>query len=120
VIGLLQQLAHLAAGAMRTWYKSKMAIEHASVVSSDALHLAVGPLLWLAAAIALRKRLADWLPWLVVLAAASINEGVDLWIERWPSPREQYAETTKDIFLTILLPTVLMLAVRLRPKLFRR
>ncbi len=117
---MFHQLAQFAASALKSWYETKMAIEHASVVSSDALHLFAGMLLWLLAALVLRRRLADWFPWALVSAAALFNEGVDLWVERWPSPRQQYAETAKDILLTIALPTVLMLAVRFRPNLFRR
>lgn len=117
---MFHQLTQVAADGLKSWYQTKMAIEHVSVVSSDALHVIIGPLLWLLAAIVLRRRLGDLLPWLVVFAAAVFNEGVDLWVERWPSPRQQYAETAKDILLTIALPTVLMLAARWRPSLFRR
>lgn len=114
------QLAQFAVGFLKSWYETKMAIEHASVVSSDALHVIVGVLLWLFVGVLVRRRIATWLPWLIVSAAALFNEGVDLWVERWPSPRQQYTETAKDILLTIVLPTVLMLALRFRPNLFRR
>jgi hypothetical protein len=113
VIGVFDNLAHAAASTLKSWYQTKMAIEHASVVNSDALHVLVGPFLWLLAAAVLRRRLSDWLPWLFVLAAALFNEWVDLWVERWPSPRQQYAETVKDILLTVAVPTIFMLAARL-------
>jgi len=116
---VFHDLAHVAASALKSWYQTKMAIEHVSVVSSDALHVLVGPFLWLLAAAVIRRRLSDWLPWLFALAAALFNEGVDLWVERWPSPRQQYIETAKDILLTIALPTVLVIAARLRPDLFK-
>jgi len=104
---------------MRSWYQAKMALEHASVISSDALHILVGSVLWLVTSAVVRRRLSGWMPWFAVLAAAILNEGVDLWVERWPDPLPQYAESAKDVVLTIIVPTVLMLAVRWRPNLFR-
>jgi len=104
---------------MRSWYEAKMFIEHASVVSSDALHLLVGTLIWLLIAFVLRKPITRWLPWLILLGLIAFNEAVDLWIERWPDLAMQYGETAKDVALTMILPTVLMFAARLRPGLFR-
>ena len=105
---------------MRSWYEAKMFIEHASVVSSDALHLLVGTMIWLLAAFVLRKPITRWLPWLILLALISFNEGVDLWIERWPDLAMQYGESAKDVFLTMVIPTAVMLMARSRPQLFRR
>ena len=45
------------------------------------------------------------------------NESVDLWAELWPSRAMQLGEGAKDIVLTMLLPTVLMLALRWSPRL---
>lgn len=115
---LVEQLRQVGTGGMRCWYEAKMFIEHASVISSDALHVLVGTLVWLTSAIVLRKTLKSWLPWLVVFALTLLNEAIDLWVEHWPHPGEQYGETTKDVLLTIALPTLLLCAVRLQPKLF--
>jgi len=104
---------------MRSWYEAKMFIEHASVVSSDALHLLVRTLIWLLIAFVLRKPITRWLPWLILLGLIAFNEAVDLWIERWPDLAMQYGETAKDVALTMVLPTALMFAARLRPSLFR-
>jgi hypothetical protein len=104
---------------MMSWYEAKMFIEHASVVSSDALHVLVGVLLWVLVAQVLRRSLSAWFPWLVLLALALLNEGVDLSVERWPDAAMQLGESAKDVLLTMTLPTVLMFAVRLRPNLFR-
>ena len=104
---------------MRSWYEAKMFIEHASVVSSDALHVLVGVLVWMIAAVVLRRSLSSWFPWLILLGLAVMNEFVDFWIERWPDLGMQLGESAKDILLTMALPTVLMFAVRSRPNLFR-
>lgn len=104
---------------MRSWYEAKMFIEHASIVSSDALHLLVGTLVWLLIALVLRRPITQWLPWLILLALIAFNEAVDLWIERWPDLAMQYGESAKDVCLTMVLPTVVMFAARLRPNLFR-
>ena len=111
---------HLTEDVMFAWYKAKMFIEHAGIVTSDALHVLVGVALWVLAALVLRRRLTDWLPWLVVLAAVLFNEAVDLWVEQWPDAAMQYGESAKDIVLTLLLPTLLMAAARRRPELFKR
>jgi diacylglycerol kinase len=96
-----------------------MFVEHASIVSSDAIHVLVGVLVWMLAALITRRSLATWLPWLAVLALALLNEAVDLAVERWPDLAMQLGESAKDIWLTMTLPTLLLIAVRLRPNLFR-
>lgn len=115
---LLHQLWHAVTGAMTSWYEAKMFIEHASVVSSDALHVLVGTLIWIAAAIILRKNLSTLIPWTLVLGLTLFNEVVDLWIERWPDLAMQYGESAKDVLLTMALPTVLLMLVRTQPGLF--
>ena len=104
---------------METWHQGKLFIEHSLTIDHDALHVLVGVLLWLALALLLRRPLTSWLPWLWVFAVILWNEAVDLWVERWPDPGQQYGEGAKDLLLTMLLPTVLMVAIRVRPDLFR-
>jgi hypothetical protein len=43
---------------------------------------------------------------------------VDLSIGHWPRRSLQYGESVKDFLLTMFLPTMLLLTVRLRPRLF--
>src|SRR5438874_1834624 len=69
--------------------------------------------------LSLRRPLTAWLPWLWALAVILWNETVDLWIEQWPDPGQQYGEGAKDLLLTMALPTLLMCAARVRPDLFR-
>ena len=103
---------------MLSWHELKIFIEHASIVSSDALHILVGVGIWVIAGLVLRRSLDSWLPLLVVLAAIIYNEGVDLWVERWPDAGMQYGESAKDFLLTMTVPVVLLIMIRLAPSLF--
>jgi hypothetical protein len=103
---------------MLSWHGAKVFIEHSVSISHDSLHVIVGVLLLLAIAFVSRRPISSVRPWLWVLALILWNETVDLWIEQWPEPGMQYGESAKDIGLTMLLPTLLMLAARFRPGLF--
>lgn len=105
---------------MLSWHQGKLFIEHAVTISHDSLHIIVGVLVWLVAAMLLRRPITAWRPWGWLLAIILWNETVDLWVERWPDPGQQYGEGTKDILLTIAVPTILMFAARARPDLFRQ
>jgi hypothetical protein len=104
--------------AMTSWHEGKLFIEHTIAINHDALHVIVGVLLWVALGLVVRRPLSSWYPWLWLLAFILWNETVDLWVERWPNPGQQYGEGAKDVLLTILLPAALMLVVRWRPGLF--
>jgi hypothetical protein len=104
---------------MNFWYQSKLFFEHSLAVSHDSLHVIVGVLLWLLLGLVLGQPLTSWRPWLWLFAAILWNETVDLWVERWPDPGQQYGEGAKDILLTMILPAVIMWAARTRPDLFR-
>jgi hypothetical protein len=101
-----------------SWHQGKLVIEHAVSVSHDSLHVIAGVVMLLAIAILLRRPLSSWRPWLWALVFALWNELVDLCIDRWPDPGQQYGEGAKDLLLTMFLPTLLMLVARWRPVLF--
>src|SRR5215213_9431909 len=103
---------------MLAWHRAKMFIEHAIFFSSDALHVLVGTIVWVAIAVLWRRPLSDWRPWLAVFVLLLLNEAVDLQVERWPDAAMQYGESAKDLLLTMILPTLLMLLVRSNPRLF--
>jgi len=117
---VLRTLWHALVAAMSTWHQGKLFIEHLLAIDHDALHVIVGVLLWLVVGLLLRRPLSSWWSWLWVLAAIAWNEAVDLWVEQWPDPGQQYGEGAKDLILTMLLPAVMTIAVRRRPDLFRR
>jgi hypothetical protein len=104
---------------MSFWHQGKLFIEHMVAFSHDSIHIFAGVLLWVAAGLMLRRPLTSWLPWLCPLAAILWNEWVDLTLEHWPDPGQQFGEGVKDVLLTMLLPTLLMFAARFRPDLFR-
>ena len=105
---------------MTSWHEGKLFIEHAVAVNHDALHVIVGVLLWVALGLVVRRPLSSWYPWLWLLAVILWSETVDLWVEQWPNPGQQYGEGAKDVLLTMFLPMVLMFAARWRPALFAR
>jgi len=105
--------------AMTSWHQGKLFVEHALSITHDALHIIVGVLLWVALGLLLRRPLTSWLPWSWLFALILWNETVDLWVEKWPDPGQQYGEGAKDLLLTMLIPTILMIAARTRPDLFR-
>lgn len=104
---------------MTSWHEGKVFIEHSVSVSHDSLHVIVGVLIWLAVALLLRKPVTSWKPWLWLFAIILWNETVDLWMEQWPEAGQQYGEGAKDVLVTMLVPTLIMFAARVRPDLFR-
>jgi diacylglycerol kinase len=101
------------------WYQVKLFLERASGFSMDALHVIVGVLLQLAIAALFRTSVARLLPLLAVLALELVNEASDFRVEIWPQPGMQLGESAKDIILTMVLPTLIFLVARYRPKVLR-
>jgi diacylglycerol kinase len=99
------------------WYQVKLFIEHATGFSMDALHVIVGVLLQLAFAFLFKSSVARALPLLSVLALELVNEASDFRVEIWPQPGMQFGESAKDVILTMVLPTLIFLVARYRPKL---
>src|SRR6476661_9986222 len=116
---MLHSLWKTLVAAMTSWHQGKLFIEHSLTINHDSLHMLVGVLLWIAAGVMLRRPLTSRTPWLWLFAIILWNETVDLWVERWPDPGQQYGEGAKDLLLTMIIPTVLMWAARARPDLFR-
>jgi hypothetical protein len=97
------------------WHQAKLFIEHALGISMDALHILVGFMLFLLAALLMRTHLASPRPWLALLVLELLNEGYDLHVERWPNIGSQLGEGVKDVLLTMALPTLILLIARWRP-----
>ncbi|WP_028970438.1 hypothetical protein [Sphingomonas sp. URHD0057] len=105
-------------GAMGFWHQGKLFVEHAIAIQHDALHIIFGVIVWVVIAAVMRRPLSSRWPWLWLLAVIAWNETVDLWTEKWPDPGQQYGEGAKDLLLTMLLPTILAVLVRVAPGLF--
>lgn len=101
------------------WYQVKLFVQHSTGFSMDALHVIAGVMLQFAAAALFRSALARPLPLIVVFLLELANEANDLRVEQWPEPGMQYGEGAKDIFMTMILPLLIFLVARHRPKLVR-
>lgn len=102
------------------WLDFKHWLEGASGLEMDALHIHAGVLGLFAVALLTRRPVASWLPWIAVLIAALANEIYDLRYDPWPETERarQIAESVKDVWNTMLLPTVIALLAQFLPKLF--
>ena len=99
------------------WYQVKLFAERASGFSMDALHVVAGVVLQLVFALLLRSSVARPLPLLLVLALALLNEASDFRVDVWPDLGMQLGESAKDLGLTMLVPLLIFLVARYRPKL---
>ena len=99
------------------WYGVKEFLEQFTGLDMDSLHVHAGVLGQLAAALVLRRSLRSPIPWLLVLAAAIANEAYDFQYEIWVDRGAQLDGGLRDIWNTMLLPTVLMAAARFYPRL---
>jgi hypothetical protein len=86
----------------------------------DALHVHVGVLAQLLAAAVMRRSIASPWPWLLLLTATAANEYYDLAFEIWPDRDYQFAESIRDSWNTMLIPTILLLLARAAPGLLAR
>ncbi len=102
------------------WWQMKYWVEQSTGLHMDALHVHAGVLAQLLLALVLRRSLASVWPWLLVLAAAVANEWWDLTYEIWPTRDEQWAESVRDTWNTMLLPTVLLILSRFAPGVLAR
>lgn len=100
-----------------SWYQAKMFLEHATSVSPDALHVIAGAIVFLVCALLFRQPISSWRVWVALLCLNFFNEFVDLWVERWPDPARQYGQGLKDLLLTMVIPTILVLVSRFAPRL---
>jgi hypothetical protein len=88
-------------------------------IAKDALHIYFGFAIQIAAAAIFRKSLANFLPWLTVLAFELVNEGLDMWLgEEAHLKAWQFAGARHDILNTMILPTAVLLLCRFCPRLF--
>ena len=101
------------------WFQFKQMLSIASGLNMDALHVHAGVICQILAALLMRRRLSSPWPWLAVLALVAANEYYDYRYETWPDRGEQRAESVRDAWNTLLLPTLILLLARYVPQLFR-
>ena len=98
-----------------SWYDFKHWLETWSGLNMDALHVHGGILIQLLVALLVRRPIRSIIPWAVVLIAIVANEYYDLHYEIWPTRAAQWAESIKDGWNTMLMPTLIMLVARFAP-----
>jgi len=106
-----------AGGSEMDYFGFKLGLVTATGLNMDALHVHAGILVQLVAALILRRSLRSPLPWLVVLVAVLANEAYDLHYDPWPPAQRawQIAESVKDVWNTLAMPTLLLLLARFAP-----
>jgi hypothetical protein len=93
-------------------------VEHLAL-AKDALHIYVALILFFGSCLLFGWKAGQWKPWLVVLAAALLGEAWDLRDSMVYETPIRLAANWKDIWNTMLAPTVLMLLTRYS-RVFRR
>lgn len=84
-------------------------------LAKDALHIYVALAILLGACLVFGWKVRQWRPWLLVLAAALAGEVWD-WYENDALGRSaDYDGHWKDLWNTMLVPTILLLAARYTP-----
>lgn len=99
------------------WHQIKLWLVAATGLDMDALHVHAGLLLQIAVALVIRRPLRSPWPWLAVLAAELANEYYDYSYEVWPTRDEQFLESVRDVWNTMLIPTVVLITARWVPAL---
>lgn len=95
-----------------TWIEIKEAIELYTGLERDALHVHAALFLYILAMALFRQSRRSRVPWLVVLAILVANEVYDL-VHNWQDgPEWALASSAKDLWNTMLWPTVLLFVGR--------
>ena len=88
-------------------------------LAKDALHIYGAVAIQILSALLFRRSLAHWLPWFVVLLAALLIEGGDMWFGEEAHVQQWQIDGAKhDLLNTMILPTVLLVLSRYAPWLF--
>ena len=90
----------------------KQAIVAGTGLSKDALHIYVGLTVLLLVALALRRPLRSFVPWLAVLGVAALGELVDMRDDIATLGYWRWGASLHDIMNTIFWPTVVLLLAR--------
>lgn len=97
---------------MSMFQQMKIFLVHSSDLAKDALHIYVALALFLGSCLLFGWKGRQWKPWLVVLLAALAGEAWDIRDTLANGSSLRIGANWKDIWNTMLAPTVLMLATR--------
>jgi thiol:disulfide interchange protein len=92
--------------------QAKMWLVETLHLAKDALHIYVALLVFFGACLLFRWKAWQWKPWLCVLAVALAGEVWDLGDSFAKSERLDFYESLKDLWNTMLVPTLLVLLAR--------
>lgn len=88
-------------------------IAHYTGLEKDALHIHAALFIYIMVAVLFRRSPRSFLPWTAVLFVELANEAHDVW-ENWGAPAGWVVgECLKDLWNTMLWPTVLLAAAHL-------
>ena len=90
------------------WYHVKIWIEQYSGLERDALHVHAALFLYIVAMVVFRQTRRSRFPWLFVLIVEVVNEYFDLKRAAVPDMPVAWDESLKDLWNTMLWPTVLL------------
>jgi len=97
------------------WGDTKSALEHFLGLSPDAMHVQVSIVMLLFYAVITRRRIYDFLPWILTFVTEVTNELIDL-NQPWGSVEANWPASRHDILNTMFLPTLIVLVLRWRNK----
>ncbi len=97
------------------WSDLKLFVVELAGVSKDTLHVHIGLIIFFGSAFLLKRFPASVLPWLIVLGLELVNEAMDLLGQRHLVMAE-WAGSLRDLFNTMLWPTILTWAARARQR----
>jgi len=89
-------------------------------LSEDALHIYAALAVQFAAAFLFRRRIGDVLPLAIVALVLLVNEYLDITLPGHPIEQWQVDGGVRDLWNTMLLPTLLFLLARAAPDFFGR
>ncbi|WP_404338342.1 hypothetical protein AB2M62_05425 [Sphingomonas sp. MMS12-HWE2-04] len=92
---------------MNSWQLCKAWLGTTTGLPDSTLHAVTGTLLLVVAAALFRRSLWHWRPWLAVLVLELLNETYDMLNPA--SGEDRLAASFHDLWLTMLIPTVLLL-----------
>ena len=94
------------------WADLKDGIVFYTGLERDAVHVHVALLLYIAAMAVFRRDRRSPVPWLVVMAFAVVNEAVDFLFNLDMGSEAAFSRVVKDLWNTMLWPTVLLILGR--------
>ena len=97
---------------------TKELLEAWSQISPETWHVLIGVLIQLAVAALVRRGIGSFIPWGVVLALELANEINDIFFRYWEVRPYAVAENAMDAVLTMILPTLLFILARAKPRIF--